>query len=127
MDPDDHALVHDSSGSIALIVFHSSVCATSLVRERAPSAAIDSHDGAHDFNFLIGNWKAHVRRLPDRLNGSDTWGIYDGMSNHKKLLGSNANFEESEVDSPTKHLHTKAQTLRLCNPHLISGASTYLI
>jgi hypothetical protein len=24
-------------------------------------------DGAHDFDFLIGKWKAHVRRLPDRL------------------------------------------------------------
>jgi hypothetical protein len=25
-------------------------------------------DGSHDFDFIIGNWKAHVRRLPDRLN-----------------------------------------------------------
>ena len=29
-------------------------------------------DGAHDFDFLIGDWKAHVRRLPERLN---TWWI----------------------------------------------------
>ena len=27
----------------------------------------DQHDGSHDFDFLIGNWKAHVRRLPERL------------------------------------------------------------
>jgi hypothetical protein len=80
------------------------------------SAAITGHDGAHDFDFLIGNWKAHVRRLPDRLNGSDTWDVYDGISNHKTLLDSNANFEEFEVDSPEKHLHIKAQTLRLYNP-----------
>src|SRR5438067_10551628 len=32
-----------------------------------------AHDGSHDFDFLIGNWKAHVRRLPDRLVGSNTW------------------------------------------------------
>jgi hypothetical protein len=73
-------------------------------------------DGAHDFDFLIGNWKAHVRRLPDRLDGSNTWDVYDGISNHKKILDSNANFEEFEVDSPEKHLHIKAQTLRLYNP-----------
>jgi hypothetical protein len=74
------------------------------------------HDGAHDFDFLIGDWKAHVRRLPDRLNGSDAWDVYDGISNHKKLLDSNANLEQFEVDSPEKHLHIKAQTLRLYNP-----------
>jgi hypothetical protein len=73
-------------------------------------------DGAHDFDFLIGNWKAHVRRLPDRLVGSTTWVEYDGISNHKKILDTNANFEEFEVDNPEKHLHIKAQTLRLYNP-----------
>jgi hypothetical protein len=59
----------------------------SLVSPRATA-----HDGAHDFDFLIGNWKAHVRRLPDRLVGSNTWIEYDGISNHKKLLDTNANF-----------------------------------
>src|SRR4030095_9270889 len=32
-------------------------------------------DGAHDFDFLIGNWKAHVRRLPDRPGGLHTLGV----------------------------------------------------
>ena len=82
----------------------------------APSPMMDQHDGSHDFDFLIGNWKAHVRRLPDRLTGSKSWIEYDGTSNHKKLLDSNANFEEFEVDNPEKHLHIKAQTLRLYNP-----------
>jgi hypothetical protein len=43
-------------------------------------------DGSHDFDFLIGDWKAHVRRLPERLKGSNVWVEYDGISNHKKLL-----------------------------------------
>jgi len=73
-------------------------------------------DGAHDLDFLIGDWKAHVRRLPDRLVGSSAWIEYDGISNHKKLLDSNANFEQFEVDNPQRHLHIKAQTLRLYNP-----------
>ena len=30
-------------------------------------------DGSHDFDFLIGDWKAHVRRLPERLKGSNFW------------------------------------------------------
>jgi hypothetical protein len=81
----------------------------------AGPAMIQAHDGAHDFDFLIGDWKAHVRRLPERLVGSSAWVVYDGISNHKKVLGSNANFEEFEVDSPESHLHIRAQTLRLYN------------
>src|SRR5262245_42293941 len=68
-------------------------------------------DGSHDFDFLIGNWKAHVRRLPDRLVGSNNWIEYNGISNHKKLLDSNANFEEFEVDNPEKHLHIRRRRL----------------
>ena len=86
----------------------------------APTAANPAHlpqrDGSHDFDFLIGDWKAHVRRLPDRLNDSKVWVEYDGISNHKKILDSNANFEEFDVTSTDKKLHIKAQTLRLYNP-----------
>ena len=85
----------------------------------APEAAttVDpTHDGAHDFDFLIGDWKAHVRRLPDRLVGSNKWVEYDGISNHHKLLDSNANFEQFDVTSTDGKLRIKAQTLRLYNP-----------
>jgi hypothetical protein len=75
-----------------------------------------NHDGAHDFDFLIGDWRAHVRRLPERLVGSNTWIEYDGISNHKKLFDSNANFEEFDVRSADGKLRIKAQTLRLYNP-----------
>lgn len=79
-------------------------------------ANLPQRDGSHDFDFLIGDWKAHVRRLPDRLNNSNVWIEYDGISNHHKLLDSNANFEEFDVTSTDKKLHIKAQTLRLYNP-----------
>ncbi|HTC48647.1 MAG TPA: hypothetical protein VK722_15080 [Candidatus Aquilonibacter sp.] len=79
-------------------------------------ANLPQRDGSHDFDFLIGDWKAHVRRLPDRLNNSNVWDEYDGISNHHKLLDSNANFEQFEVTSADKKLHIKAQTLRLYNP-----------
>jgi hypothetical protein len=79
-------------------------------------ADLPQRDGSHDFDFLIGDWKAHVRRLPDRLNKSNVWDVYDGISNHHKLLDSNANFEQFEVTSTDKKLHIKAQTLRMYNP-----------
>jgi hypothetical protein len=97
------------------------LCPPHFVSAQAQSSpttatALSQRDGSHDFDFLIGDWKAHVRRLPDRLNGSNVWVEYDGISNHKKLLDSNANFEEFDVHNPEKNLRIKAQTLRLYNP-----------
>jgi hypothetical protein len=83
----------------------------------APAAQSPARrDGSHDFDFLIGDWKAHVKRLPDRLVGSNKWIEYDGISNHKKLLDSNANFEEFYVENAKEGLKIKGQTLRLYNP-----------
>ena len=81
----------------------------------ANASTATQRDGSHDFDFLIGDWKAHVRRLPERLKGSNVWDEYNGISNHKKLLDSNANFEQFDVSS-TDQLRIKAQTLRLYNP-----------
>jgi len=73
------------------------------------------HDGQNDFDFIIGDWKAHVRRLPDRLNGSTTWIEYEGTSSHQKLFGGPANLEEFKVVSRDSALKIHAQTLRLYN------------
>lgn len=94
--------------AMAMTLLH----ATSAGAVGSPPVAM--RDGSHDFDFLIGNWKAHVRRLPDRLVGSTRWDTYSGISNHHKLLDSNANFEEFDVNGPAGHL--RAQTLRLYNP-----------
>jgi hypothetical protein len=87
-------------------------------------ANFSQRDGSHDFDFLIANWKAHVRRLPDRLNNSTVWVEYDGISNHKKLLDSNANFEEFDVTSTDKKLRIKAHSAST-TPHRISGVSIW--
>ncbi len=78
--------------------------------------AAPQRDGSHDFDFLLGDWKVHLRRLPDRLAGSTTWIAYDGGARIRQFLRSSANLEEFEVDSAAAKLHIKAQTLRLYNP-----------
>ncbi len=34
-------------------------------------------DGQHDFDFEIGTWKIHLKRLEKRLAGSTTWIEFD--------------------------------------------------
>ena len=104
------------SAILSLLVLGATLTVPFRAQTSDNPALLPQRDGSHDFDFLIGDWKAHVRRLPDRLNNSNVWDVYDGISKHHKLLDSNANFEQFEVTSTDKKLHIKAQTLRLYNP-----------
>ncbi len=72
------------------------------------------HDGQHDFDFEIGVWKIHLKRLDHRLTGSTTWVEFDGTSVTRKVWDGRADLEEFEVDSPTGHI--EGMTLRLYDP-----------
>ena len=83
----------------------------------AMPVALGAHrDGSHDFDFLISNWNAYVRVLPDRLVGSTRWIEEKGISNHKKVLDTSANFEEFDAYSDELKKRNKGQTLRMYNP-----------
>jgi hypothetical protein len=79
----------------------------------APPAATD-HDGQHDFDFEIGTWKTHLKRLQHPLTGSTTWIEYEGTSVIRKIWNGRANLVELEVDGPTGHI--EGLSLRLYNP-----------
>ena len=97
-----------------------------LAWAQAAPAAPPPRDGSHDFDFLIGSWKAHVRRLPERLVGSTTWIEYDGASIHRKVLDSNANLEDFDVETADRSKAIHGETLRLYNR--VSGQwSIYLV
>jgi len=72
------------------------------------------HDGQHDFDFEIGTWKIHLKRLDHRLTGSTTWVEFDGTSVTRNVWDGRADLEELEVDSPTGHI--EGMTLRLYDP-----------
>ena len=91
-----------------------------LAQENADAAktsvqhAAAEHDGQHDFDFEIGTWKIHLKRLDHRLVGSTTWVEFDGTTVTRKVWDGRANLEEFEVDSPTGHI--EGLTLRLYDP-----------
>lgn len=78
-------------------------------------ATLVEQDGRADFDFLMGDWKAHLRKLVDPLTGSTTWVEYDGTSRIYKVWNGLANTEEFEVHNREKDLHIIGQTLRLYN------------
>ncbi|HEY1772596.1 MAG TPA: hypothetical protein VGH91_05330 [Gammaproteobacteria bacterium] len=70
----------------------------------APAVPAAAPDGAHDFDWEIGTWHTHVRRLLHPLTGSNTWGEYDGTSVIRKVWDGKANLVELEVEGPVGHL-----------------------
>ncbi len=71
-------------------------------------------DGQHDFDFEIGNWKTHLRRLLNPLSGSNTWVEYNGTTVVRKVWNGRANLVELVVDGPAGHF--EGLSLRLYNP-----------
>ncbi|SFR86028.1 hypothetical protein SAMN05216570_0071 [Dyella sp. OK004] len=50
---------------------------------------------AHDFDFFLGNWRVHHRRLRQWLVGSNDWEEFEGTSRCWSLLGGIVNLNES--------------------------------
>jgi hypothetical protein len=71
-------------------------------------------DGQHDFDFEIGTWKTHLRRLVHPLTGSTTWVEYDGTSVVRPIWNGRANLVELDVSGPAGHI--VAGSWRLYNP-----------
>jgi hypothetical protein len=71
-------------------------------------------DGQHDFDFEIGTWKIHLKKLMNPLTGSNNWVEFDGTSVTKKIWDGRAQIEQFETDSPMGHI--EGLTLRLYDP-----------
>jgi hypothetical protein len=82
----------------------------------APQSVSGNRDGQHDFDFLVGSWKFHLKRLKRRLAGSNEWVEFDGTTTCRKVLDGRAEVEEMNVESADKLIHIQGLALRLYNP-----------
>ena len=73
-----------------------------------------ARDGSHDFDFEVGTWQAHVRRLVHPLTGSTEWVDYAGPSIVRPVWGGRANLGELKVAGPAGAI--EGLSLRLYNP-----------
>ena len=95
------------------------ICAAALTLSapaaaQAPSSAAERRDGQHDFDFEIGTWKTHLKRLVHPLSGSTTWVELDGTTVVRKVWNGRANLAELETDAASGHL--QVLSLRLYDP-----------
>ncbi len=92
-----------------LIAFSQTVMSQVKTQPTSPQ-----RDGQHDFDFNVGIWKSHIKRLQHPLTNSQEWIEVTGTLVVSKVWNGRANLEEIEADGPTGHL--EGLTLRLYNP-----------
>ena len=85
-----------------------------IADKRSESTPAARRDGSHDFDFEIGSWKTHLRRLKHPLSGSSEWVQYEGTSNVRGVLNGRANIVELAVAGSAGRIEGAA--LRLYEP-----------
>jgi hypothetical protein len=81
-------------------------------------------DGAHDFDFNIGVWRTHIRRIKDPLSGSDAGYEMNGTVTVRPVWGGRAELEEIEGDGPSGHW--QGMTLFLYDPSAHQWSQTFI-
>ena len=97
---------------LAVCCSPSAVHSAKTTSQQSPKPRDGQHD--FDFDFEIGTWKTHLRRLLNPLTGSTTWVEYEGTSVVRKVWNGRANLVELVADGPAGHF--EGLNLRLYNP-----------
>ena len=100
--------------SCGLLIALLSVPGSAQPSSDVPAASGQERDGQHDFDFEIGSWKTHLRRLQRPLTGSKSWVEYSGTTTVRKVWDGRANLVELDVAGPAGRI--EALSLRLYDP-----------
>jgi hypothetical protein len=90
---------------------------TAFSQSMTAAAAVQPHDGQHDFDFNFGSWKTHIMRLQNPLTGSKNWVEMNGTVVVRKVWDGKGQLEEIEADGASGSIgHFEGLTLFLYNP-----------
>ena len=73
-----------------------------------------SRSSEKDFDFLIGKWKVHNRKLKSRLNGCSEWTEFEAQVACRKILNGCGNVDSFQTT--IDHRQFEGMSLRLFNP-----------
>jgi len=67
---------------------------------RGMSQTDSASSGVHDFDFLVGHWRVHHRKLKQRLVNSHEWIEFEGTLISQSLMGGYANVDDDVFEVP---------------------------
>jgi hypothetical protein len=93
-------------GTIAAAALAMSWTVADATRERvsesasAPTSVNANARAPHDWDWLVGSWKVHHRRLKARLVGSTEWEAFDGTLVNWTTMGGAGNVGDNVMNRP---------------------------
>jgi hypothetical protein len=108
---------------LAALVLVGMATTTEVITAQPKAAAETARDGSRDFDFEIGEWNTHVKRLQRPLSGSTTWVEYTGTTIVRGVLGKRANLAELAIEGSAGRIEGAA--LRLYNPETRQWSVNY--
>ena len=88
-------------------------------------SAQSGRPGAGDFDFFVGRWRVHHRRLNERLAGCKDWTEFMGLCDTRKILDGLGNIDDNLLETARRHLPSRdASHLQPGNAamgHLVAG------
>ena len=75
---------------------------------------VEPGPAVHDFDFYMGSWRIHHRRLVERLAGSDEWQEFEGTSTAWPILDGAGNIDDNVLELPAGDY--RAISLRTFDP-----------
>jgi len=92
--------------------------------ETGPAAAAAPRDGQHDFDFNLGVWKTHIKRIQDPFSGGTHTIELNGTVTVRKVWDGRAQLEEIEADGPNGHW--EGLTLFLYSPQAHQWSQSFV-
>jgi hypothetical protein len=108
------------AGAIGIVAM---VLQPAAAGEAAAPSATAARDGQHDFDFNVGVWKTHIKRILDPLSGSANSIELNGTVTVRKVWNGRAQLEEIEAEGPDGHW--EGLTLFLYNPQSHQWSQTF--
>jgi len=88
------------AAGLLAVALGSTPCARASQDPPKPAEGARNLSGLHDFDFLVGEWRVHHRRLKERLAGSHEWIEFEGTCSMRKLMDGWGNVDDNVLDMP---------------------------
>ncbi|MBB5331606.1 DUF1579 family protein [Tunturiibacter gelidoferens] len=92
--------------------------------DQGSQQAVALRDGKNDFDFNLGVWHTHIRRVLDPFSGSDKSMELDGTVTVRKVWDGRGQLEEIEADGPKGHW--EGLTMFLYNPQAHQWTQSFI-